>query len=217
MTVHKTQKIRPQLSRLQRCFAYKKRSTSVVRDERGFSLIEIMVAVSLFAVVMTISVGSLLSLIEANRKAQALNSVINNLNFALENMSRNIRVGNTYHCSTSTSVPANLDTTQDCSNGGVLFAFEGNSGDTASPADQIVYRFINSRIEKSIDGGTTFVAITASEVTIDEMKFYTVGTTRGDTSQPRVVMTIQGTAGISSRAQTSFNLQTTVSQRVLDL
>jgi len=187
------------------------------KPNKGFSLIEIMVAVALFAVVMTISVGSLLSLVEANRKAQALNSVINNLNFALENMSRNIRVGNTYHCSTSSSVPPNLDTTQDCPNGGILFVFEGNEGDITVPTDQIVYRFINSRIEKSIDGGTTFIAITASEVTINEMKFYTVGTTRGDTSQPRVVMTVQGTAGISTKAQTDFNLQTTVSQRVLDL
>ncbi len=194
--------------------------SSTIRFQRsngGFSLIEIMVSVSLFAVVMTISVGSLLSLIDANRKAQALNSVMNNLNFALENMSRNIRVGNTYHCSILSSVPANLDTTKDCVNGGILFAFEGAKGDTASSMDQIVFRFVDNRIEKSIDGGTTFIAITASEVTIDDMKFYVVGTTRGDSFQPRVVMTIQGTAGISSKSETSFSLQTTVTQRVLDL
>ena len=174
-------------------------------------------AVTLFSVVMTISIGSLLSLVEANRKAQALNSVINNLNFALENMSRNIRVGNTYHCRTSSSVPPNIDTTKDCSNGGILFAFEGHKGDITDSTDQIIYRFINSRIEKSIDSGATFIRITAPEVAINSMKFYVVGTTRGDTSQPRVVMTVQGTAGISARAQTDFNLQTTVSQRVLDL
>ncbi|NQV92920.1 prepilin-type N-terminal cleavage/methylation domain-containing protein, partial [Candidatus Kaiserbacteria bacterium] len=179
-------------------------TTQKKSPNKGFSLIEIMVAVSLFSVVMTISVGALLSLIDANRKAQALNSVINNLNFALENMSRNIRVGNTYHCDTSTSVPPNIDSTQDCSNGGVLFSFEGNRGDITDPTDQIVYRFINSRIEKSVDGGATFIAITASEVTIDDMKFYTVGTTRGDSSQPRVVMAIQGTAGINSKTITSF-------------
>jgi len=126
-------------------------------------------------------------------------------------------VGNTFHCSTFSSVPANLDTTQDCANGGVLFSFEGNRGDVTSSTDQIVYRFINSRIEKSIDGGATFIAITASEVTINRMKFYVVGTTRGDSLQPRVVMILQGTAGISARALTNFNLQTTVSQRVLDL
>ncbi len=188
-----------------------------LKTTKGFSLVEIMVSVTLFSVVMTISVGSLLSLIDANRKAQALNSVINNLNFALENMSRNIRVGNTYHCSTSSSVPVDLDTTKDCSSGGILFAFEGTGGDMSDSMDQIVFRFINNRIEKSIDGGVTFIAITASEVTIDDMKFYVAGTTRGDLFQPRVVMTIQGTAGVNVKSKTNFNLQTTVTQRVLDL
>jgi type II secretory pathway pseudopilin PulG len=177
-----------------------------------------MVAVTLFSVVMTISIGSLLSLVDANRKAQALNSVINNLNFALENMSRNIRVGNTYHCrSSSVSVPPNIDTARNCQNGGSLFAFESNKGDVLDSTDQVVYRFINSSIEKSINSGITFIAITAPEVTIDKMRFYTVGAVSGDMLQPRVVMTIQGTAGIGLKTQTSFSLQTTVSQRVLDL
>ncbi|MEX0652402.1 MAG: type II secretion system protein [Candidatus Paceibacterota bacterium] len=188
-----------------------------IQQKKGFTLIEIMVAVSLFAVVMTISVGSLLSLIDANRKAQALNSVINNLNFALENMSRNIRVGNTFHCTDTTTVPANIDIPQDCANGGVLFAFESNSGDISDSTDQVVYRFINSRIEKSINGGATFIPITASEVTINDMRFYTVGSARGDALQPRVVMTITGTAGVNAKASTDFSLQTTISQRVLDL
>ncbi len=187
------------------------------KHTKGFSLIEIMVAVSLFAVVVTISIGALLSLVEANRKAQALNSVMNNLNFALENMSRNMRIGSQYHCNDSITVPGNIESTKDCANGGVLVGFEAFDGDPTDPSDQIIYRFNNSRIEKSSDGGTTFVAITASEVTINEMSFYVVGTTRGDASQPRIIMTVDGSAGISSRVQADFNLQTTISQRVLDL
>jgi len=60
--------------------------------KNGFTLIEMLVAVSLFVFVMLIGVGVLLSIIDANRKARALSSVMNNLNFALESMSRNIRV-----------------------------------------------------------------------------------------------------------------------------
>ena len=41
----------------------------------GFTLVEMIVAVALFAVVMLISVAALLSLVDANRKAQALQSV----------------------------------------------------------------------------------------------------------------------------------------------
>lgn len=185
-------------------------------SQKGFTLVEILVAVALFAIVMTISVGSLLSLVEANRKTQALQSVMNNLNFALENISRNVRVGSNYHCSTGAAVPPNITTTQDCVNGGVLFAFEASDGDRSVSTDQIVYRFIGTQIEKSLDGGATFIAVTAPEVTIEVLTFYVVGSTRSDTEQPRVVMTVSGFAGVSDRARTSFNLQTTISQRLLD-
>lgn len=193
------------------------RTTTRRSLKEGFSLVELLVAVALFSVVMTISVGALLSLVEANRKARALGLVMNNLNFALENMSRNIRIGSAYHCSSSTIVPPNIDATQNCANGGVLFAFEAFNGDPTTATDQIVYRFLGGRIEKSSDGGATFIAITAPEVTIEDMQFYAVGTTRGDTEQPRVVMTVRGTAGISSRSKTSFSMQSTISQRVIDL
>ena len=186
-------------------------------SKKGFTLVEIMVSVSLFAVVMTISVGALLSLIDANRKAQALNSVINNLNFAMENMSRNFRIGSNYHCSSLASVPPNSDTPQDCPSGGVLVAFEGYSGDNEDSTDQIFYRFVDSHIEKSTDGGATFISITASEVVIDEMKFYVIGAPLGDNIQPRITMIAKGTVSFGSGSETSFNLQTTVSQRLLDL
>jgi len=187
------------------------------RASSGFSLVELMVAVALFAVVMTISVGSLLSLVEANRKARALSSVMNNLNFALENMSRNIRLGTNYHCHTTDVVPPNLDATNNCASGGVLFAFEGVGGDSSTASDQVIYRFIEERIEKSSDGGASFVSITAPEVAIEDLTFYVVGATRSDSLQPRVVVKVRGRAGISGRAETSFNLQSTISQRVLDL
>lgn len=190
---------------------------SSVNSQGGFTLVEILVAVALFAIVMTISVGSLLSLVEANRKTQALQSVMNNLNFAIENISRNMRVGSIYHCSTGTSVPPDITVPQDCQNGGVLLAFETSTGNRAISSDQVVYRFVSGRIEKSSDGGATFIAVTAPEVTIEDLKFYVVGSTREDTEQPRVAMTISGFAGVSDRARTSFNLQTTISQRLLDI
>lgn len=178
-----------------------------------------LVAAALFSGVMIIAVGALLALVDANRKAQAINSVMNNLNFALENMSRNIRVGSTYHCEVTNSVPADVDVPKDCSNGGLLFAFESSSGDTGTKTDQIVYRINGTRLEKSEEGGATgtFINITAPEVSIDNFSFYVDGTSLADNMQPRVVITLQGSAGETAKVRTEFNLQTTVSQRVLDI
>lgn len=195
-------------------------------NKKGFTLIELMVSITIFSIVMLISVGALLSIIDANRKAQSLKSVMNNLNFALENMSRNIRVGTNYHCKPydgviPPSVPSNITTTSDCSgaDGGVLFAYESSKGDRNNVNDQIVYRLNGTHIERSLDSGGTFTAITAPEVNISNFRFYVVGSsplTSGDTIQPRVIMTIQGFAGVGSN-QTQFNVQASVSQRLIDI
>lgn len=83
-----------------------------------------------------------------------------------------------------------------------------------------VYAFdtVNHRILKSETGGPPYLEITASEVSIDEMLFYVVGTNRGDTIQPKVVIVVKGSAGaLGSSARTTFHIQATAVQRVLDL
>lgn len=186
---------------------------------KGFSLIEMLVAVALFTSVMLIGVSALLSLMDANKKAQSLNSVMNNLNFALESMSRNMRVGTTYHCETGNTVPPDIDQVKDCASGGKLVGFEASGGDSGDPNDQFVYRVNGTQLEMSKSSGSpgTFIAITAPEVIIDSFFFYVDGTSPSDNFQPRIVMTIQGSAGVGDKVKTKFNLQTMVSQRVLDL
>ena len=178
-----------------------------------------LVSVALFSGVMLIAVGALLSLIDANRKAQALNSIMNNLNFALENMSRNLRVGTNYHCETLAAIapPADIDTPTNCINGGKYLAFESSKGSLNNNADQVVYRVIDKTLEKSANSGQDFVAITAPEVSIDDFFFYVDGNALNDNRQPRVVMILHGSAGNKAKTKTEFNLQTMVSQRILDI
>ena len=91
-------------------------------DKRAFSLIEIMVAVAIFSVVMLVAVGSLIALIDANRKAQAIKSVMNNLNFAVESMVRNARVGTDFHCESDGTNITTVTSTKDCDSNGVYKA-----------------------------------------------------------------------------------------------
>jgi len=183
--------------------------------QKGFTLVEMMVSVALFAIVMMVCVEVLLALVSANQKAQALQSVMNNLNITLDGMVRPIREGSNFHCG------GGLNTTvQDCAAGDTTFAFEpfGNT-----PTDQPwVYTFAQDsngvgRIYKS-ENGQAPIAITAPEVSIQSMEFYVVGTTRGDQTQPKVIIVIKGTAGVAgSKAATTFHIQATSVQRVLDL
>lgn len=182
-------------------------------SKRGFTLVEILVSVMIFSVVMLIAVGALLSMLDANRKAQALKSSINNLSFALENMARQMRAGSSYHCGTGT-----LTATLDCINGSSQFAFEKYGGDPATANDQVVYRLASSRIERSIDGGATYLPITAPEVVVEELMFYVVGAPATDSpkEQPKVIIKIRGYAGENDRTRTQVRLETMVTQRSLD-
>ena len=190
-------------------------------DEKGFTLIEMVVSVALFAIVMMVCVDVLLSLVNANRKAQALQSVMDNLNISLDGMVRAIREGNNFHCGTGlNTIP------QDCPSGDRLFAFEPVGNTASNPPWVYTYDIDGTvcgakRICKS-ENGQTSIAITAPEVSIDDMEFFVVGTAHGgsptDTVQPKVIIIIKGSAGaLGSKARTTFHIQATAVQRVLDL
>lgn len=199
-------------------------------NKRGFTLIELMVSVTIFIVVMVISLGSLLSISSAERKAESLKTVMNNLHFALESMSRTIRTGVNYHCYDGGS--AAIDEPQDCASGDDYFAFETVEGDPDDSSDQVVYRFESNAstcgqtgtggcIMRSINGGSSFVPITSPEVVISNLTFYVIGSVpqfSGDStsSQPKVVITLNGSVTIGTAAPSQFRLQTTVTQRLYD-
>jgi hypothetical protein len=169
---------------------------------------------------MVVVAGALLTIVEANRKGLAQQGVINNLNFALESMSRALRVGSVYHCDYNTGT---ITAARDCLTGAESIAFEAGDGDYTSSTDQRVFRLntTSHQIERSVDGGTTWVSITAPEIYISRLKFFVVGadtTAEGSGSlQPRVIFVVTGYSQISDRSKVSFSLSTAVSQRILDL
>ncbi|MEK7652499.1 MAG: type II secretion system protein [Patescibacteria group bacterium] len=182
----------------------------------GFTLVEMMVAVALFSVVMVIGVGSLLSMINANKKSQSLQLVMSNLDFAIEDITRTMRVGTNYHCGSG-----DIREPKDCNGGSSYIAFESTGGDPNSINDQIVYRLNGAQIEKSTSGGASnsFIAITAPEITIESLSFYVQGSgtvSGGDKKQPKVLIVLSGYAGENEKTKSNFNIQTMISQRILD-
>ena len=181
--------------------------TKIMNTKNGFTLIEMIVAVGLFTVVMLAGVGALLSMVDANKKAQTLRTVMDNLNFAVENVTRSMRVGVDYHCGTL----GDINTPRDCPTDGDSFiAFHNSNGDL------VIFRLTNGSIERSTDDGANYFAITSPQITIDSLVFYVRGAPFVDGLQPRVLMVVKGTAGVKEKTQTTFSLETTISQRLLD-
>lgn len=205
-------------------------------SKKGFTLVEMLVAVALFAVVMTVSVSALLALVEANRKAQAIQSVISNLNIALDGMVRQIRMGSQYHCGTASQYNnlSLLASPSNCTAGGTLISFEPFGGNASVSNDQWAYWISDNRLYRRSNPGTgsVVVPITAPEVRIDSFTVYVTGAEEtlrsnpSDTQQPKVVLVIKGTAGAAGiagflpgreRIETEFTIQATASQRLLDI
>lgn len=188
--------------------------------QRGFTLVEMIVAVGLFAVVMLVSIAALLALVEANRRGQALQSVMNNLNVAVDSMVRSIREGEAYHCG---SIPVG-DAVLDCTEGDDLIAFKPLNTGLSNPPRTLYWFGVDEngvgRLYKSEDGTLAGgLPITSPEVSIESVTFYVIGTSRtvGDTVQPKVTIVIKGTAGRKVTSRTTFHVQATAVQRLLDL
>lgn len=174
---------------------------SVVKKNKGFTLIEMLVAVAIFSIVLVISMGAILTIIDANRKAQTLSSVMNNLNFALESMTRTIKTG----------VDPSLS-------GGVLTvdAIDLTSGNFSRR--EVSFRLDETdgqgQIVRQVGSGS-WIPITSDEVDIDQLSFSQFGD--GDFNQPKTVIFIEGTVSIASNIQSVFKIQTSISQRRLDI
>lgn len=186
-------------------------STSLKNNSsiKGFTLVELMVSVSVFTFIMLISTGSILSVFDANKKSQNLRTVMDNLSFTLEGMTRTIRFGTNYHCNIYSG--GDLTVPLDCAGGSNSIQVRSSDG------KQIQYWFDTSagRIMRTTNG--TPYALTGTDVTIQTLTFRVVGSPKyPDTYQPRVVITLSGYAGVKPSVKSTFNLETSVSQRLFD-
>ena len=200
-------------------------------QSHGFTLIEIMVSVTIFSVVMTMSLGALLAMAESNRRVETMKSVINTLNFALDSMSRSIRTGTNYRCGSAGATPLSCASTPSTF---LTYLSVQGTGGPGTPV-QVSYCRGNgtscsasgTAILRALDNGT-FAPITSKEVVIETLDFYVVGAEGApDTIQPKVTILLTGYVMVSGggtsiaacgvTAQCSkFELQTSVTQRIYD-
>ncbi|HEY0220975.1 MAG TPA: prepilin-type N-terminal cleavage/methylation domain-containing protein [Candidatus Paceibacterota bacterium] len=172
--------------------------------DKGFTLIELMVASSLFLVVMLIMSGSILSVFGANQRSKNLRSVMDNMNLTLESMTRTIRFGTNYHCGSA----GNLSDPNNCAGGANSITVRSSDG------VQTTYTIAGGRIIRRIGGVDYFM--TSPEVVIDRLNFTVGGAPFGDLYQPNVLINISGHVEAKASDRANFILQTTVSQRRFD-
>jgi|SRR3989338_8409199 len=199
--------------------------------KQGYTIIETMIAVSLFLIIIMSGMGALLNANLLHQKSQSMRSIIDNLSFIMEDLSRNLRTGYTYRCITANPdlTPPNVDDPKSGSSCWGI-AFESANGSASDNNDQWVY-YVGPdtslpgsplAIWRSISGPynntSNFVKLTPDEVVIDPVSSFSVlgAEPLPDTQQPFVIIKLVGTITFKN-VITPFSLQTSVSQRVLDI
>jgi len=193
--------------------------TKKIKPTDGFSLVEVLVSISIFAIVVTISVGTLIVLIDANAKAQSVQAGVNNVAFVLDSMVRDIRTGYAYQCGGILSFSTDTIVPRDCSSGATAFAFteSGDSLTAGKGSNRIGFRLANEAIERRLGLNGSWQVVTAPDVRITALKFVVTGTSLSDNTSPLVTVFITGEAGDIVGTDSTFSLQTTVTQQSLDI
>jgi type II secretory pathway pseudopilin PulG len=188
---------------------------------RGYTIIETMIAISLFIIIVMAGMGALLNANLLHKKSQSMRSIIDNLNFVMEDMSKNLRTGYNFRCYRTVGDITNVNIPQSCATGWAI-AFESADGVLADNTDQWVYYIDSGKIFKSTDGGANYIQMTPDEIVISESYAFTVlgaeppPESPGPDRQPFVIIKLVGSITYNNIVS-PFTLQTSVSQRQLDI
>lgn len=168
------------------------------KSESGFTIVELLVAMSIFVIILTIAVGVFVSALRNQRLLTEQMAVNNNAALVLEQMAREMRTGYNF--------PPAIGACSDS----ITFT-NSQKGDNAT------YALLAGGITRT-EGGVT-KTLTASDVVVKNLCFrvfqYSGSGAKQECSPPRVLIAMEvGIKNTSSKAQ-STHLETVVSSRIL--
>ncbi|MAQ77092.1 hypothetical protein CL684_01030 [Candidatus Campbellbacteria bacterium] len=177
---------------------------------KGFTLVEIIVSVAIFAIIITSGIGALVTILDSYQKTQQQKNLNQALNYALDTMVREIRLGKNYGYDGIGS--------GDGTNNEITFDATDNRG-------EVRYSLSGGAVVLDRSGASiprlngTFSLTDSTSVQIDELSFTISGnsqTPSGNNRQPRVWITLAG-HDVRDTDQVSTVVQTLVSQRTLNI
>jgi prepilin-type N-terminal cleavage/methylation domain-containing protein len=171
------------------------------KNDSGFTLIELMVSVAIFAIVTLITSGSFIVLANIYRKVQSNRAIIDNLNLAMDTMALQIREGRDYRF-----VNCGSNTINKC----IKFNEYMISGDKYEFVDEVMY-YVGAGdnvLYQKYNKEPLAIPLTSKEITVDDLSFIP------STNRPqRVTVIIKGEAHNKEGLSSDFLLQTTLTQR----
>lgn len=172
--------------------------SSILNSSSGFTLVELIVAIGLFSVIVSVAMGGLVRALRTQRQVSALIAVNNNASLAIEQMVREIRTGRLF---------CDGETAPLCQTSSELVFINART-------ETIGYRLSGGAIERGVGGD--FQKITGGNVSVRYMNFVIFGEDESDGYPPRITISVGVGANEVGTSDITTRLQTTVSARTLD-
>ena len=185
----------------------------------GFTLIELMVSISLYTVVSSVLISTVLMLSNVNVRLRNNVFAVNDMNLFLESLQRDIKMGTNFHCDSSSGAIVGLIEVSgansrilpsDCKfdsslvesptrGGGGRLIFKMQDGTYVAYTTDTTQ---NIKVDKYNTAGVSISsdyvfegAANSTNIKISSLRFYVNGTDQTDGSQPTVTIKISGYSG----------------------
>lgn len=178
-----------------------RRSQSSIPDQRGFTLVELLVVTALFVVVGGLGIGFFLATLSARAKAEHVIDVQENGRLALQRISYEIRRANGIALTSDFGVN--------------LAATPGDTLDLDMPnvlTDPTTFDVVNGTLFFT-QGTDAPVALTTSDVTVTNLTFDNRSSTNGLSQNIKVTLTLDHAAGAAGELGATTTLSTTLELR----
>src|SRR3989344_2319236 len=164
--------------------------------EKGFTLIELMVAVGVFSIAITASSGLFITSLRGQQRTYVVQNLADNARYAMEAMAKEMRMGSGFSGATCAG--------NSCSFISHMMHRDGKNVKFSLGTDAKIM----------FDDGISELPITSANIEVTSLDFELIG--GSDTTQERVVIVMQAkVAGNSPYASAGMTLQTTISPRAL--
>ncbi len=156
----------------------------VLRKLRGYTMAELLVAIGVFAIVVSIAVGGFARALRTHRQAAALMAANNNISFAIEQMAREIRTGFDFNLI------------------GTALSFDNANN------EYVIYDFASNGITRG--GASPTTKITDENVIVEYLHFTLMNVLN---YPPRIIINVGVRPNAEGVSAGLIHLQTTVSSR----
>ena len=184
---------------------HKKMTNRIHKSKSGFTLIEIMVAVSIFVIVAFIVTSTLLTILDAGRRANKIRLIIDNMNFALDSMTVKMKFGTGYEISNTPETKGTISFTD---RDGANICYKKYAEGTGNG---VIQKCVGGTNSDFCSGGVNCTNITTDEINVTGLKFEE-GTCSDVCINRQIIILVQAKAEIKNQPVTTLEFQTSVSQ-----